>query len=89
MPNNDDGRDLLKRLVYAFIHGLTFSVGTSVTTGKKNQCTWASIHHKTSTGGGVKNHGYPDPHYFVNCHNEMNCLGVLPADALNNNGTER
>mmetsp|Transcript_16703 Transcript_16703/g.36101 ORF Transcript_16703/g.36101 Transcript_16703/m.36101 type:complete len:353 (-) Transcript_16703:938-1996(-) len=88
LPNNSGGGDLLKRLAYAFMHGLTFSVGTSVTTGKKNQCTWASIHHKTSTHGGVRKHGYPDPNYVVNCNSELDSLRVPPAHALNYNGTE-
>ncbi|KAL7526487.1 hypothetical protein ACHAXR_001512, partial [Thalassiosira sp. AJA248-18] len=88
LPNNDDGRDLLKRFAYAFQHGLTFSVGTSLTTGKKNQCTWASIHHKTSPSGGVRKHGFPDTDYFVNCNSELDTHGVPHADALDYNGTE-
>jgi hypothetical protein len=57
LPNNADGQNLLKRLKYAFLHGLTFTVGTSATTGIVNQCTWSSIHHKTSHTGGVVSHG--------------------------------
>jgi len=89
LPNSDKGRDLFKRLAYTFKHGLTFSIGTSITTGKKNQCTWASIHHKTSTEGGVEKHGFPDPNYFVNCNSELDSLGVPPARALDCDGTER
>ena len=40
LPNNADGLSLLKRLKYSFLHGLSFTVGTSVTTGIKDQCTW-------------------------------------------------
>lgn len=39
LPDNADGRNLCKRLKYAFIHGLTFTVGTSMTSGAPNQCT--------------------------------------------------
>lgn len=74
--SNTDGQELLKRLKYAFLHGLTFTVGTSITTGAKNQCTWASIHHKTSPSGGVQAHGFPDPNYFKNCNAELDGLGV-------------
>ena len=44
LPNNKDGRDLLKRLKYAFMHGLTFTVGASMTTGMSNQCTVSILH---------------------------------------------
>lgn len=84
LPNNDDGKKLLKRLKYAFEHGLTFTVGTSLTTGLHNQCTWASIHHKTSLSGGTRRHGYPDVSYFMNCNEELDGLGVPPADDLPN-----
>jgi len=40
LPNNSDGRELLKRLKFAFMHGLTFTVGTSATSGQTNQITW-------------------------------------------------
>ena len=39
LPNNADGQDLLKRLKFAFMHGLSFTVGTSFTTGMADQCT--------------------------------------------------
>lgn len=76
LPNNDDGRKLLKRLKYAFMQGLTFTVGTSLTTGKPNSVIWASIHHKTSPSGGT--HGFPDPTFFARCNSELDSLGVPP-----------
>lgn len=86
LPNNADGRDLLKRLKFAFMHGLSFTVGTSFTTGMTDQCTWASVHHKTSPTGGSRGHGYPDPDYFDNCNGELDSLGVPPALKLNDDG---
>ena len=86
LPNNTSGQDLLKRLKYAFMHGLSFTVGASIKTGRKDQCTWASIHHKTSAAGGVEEHGFPDPNYFVNCNKELDGLGVPPANLLANDG---
>jgi deltex len=74
IPNNVDGRKLLKRLEYAFSHGLTFTIGTSLSSGKVNVVTWASIHHKTSVSHGP--HGFPDPGYFYNCNEELDALGV-------------
>ena len=82
LPNNQEGQDLLKRLKYAFSRGLTFTVGTSATTGVNNQCTWASIHHKTNLTGGLGCHGFPDLNYFVNCNEELDNLGVPKAHLL-------
>ena len=79
VPDNVKGRKLLRRLVYAFLHGLTFRVGTSLTSGKSNVVTWASIHHKTNPTG---SHGFPDPHFFANCNNEMDDLGVPESSSL-------
>eukprot|EP00536_Pseudo-nitzschia_multiseries_P014174 jgi/Psemu1/291301/fgenesh1_pg.665_\ len=74
LPHNEPGRALLKRLKYAFAHGLTFRVGTSLTSGRQNQITWTSIHHKTSLNYGA--HGYPDPRYFANCNEALDALRV-------------
>lgn len=78
LPHNECGRKLLARLKYAFTHGLTFRVGTSVTTGRSNQITWTSIHHKTSFRHGA--HGYPDPRYFSNCNTSLDALRVPKAE---------
>ncbi|KAL7523187.1 hypothetical protein ACHAXR_000059, partial [Thalassiosira sp. AJA248-18] len=76
LPRNENGQALLKRLKYAFMHGLTFQVGMSITTGRANAVTWSSIHHKTSTSGGVTKHGFPDESYFSNCNEELDGLDV-------------
>ena len=122
LPNNDDGKALLKRLMFAFMHGLTFTVGVSMTSGAPNCCTvrsvfgtlltalfsilyvlsiniadlpfllfpkWASIHHKTSPTGGSSAHGFPDSDYFVNCNEELDALGVPPAQSLDDNGNAK
>mmetsp|Transcript_14535 Transcript_14535/g.18363 ORF Transcript_14535/g.18363 Transcript_14535/m.18363 type:complete len:306 (-) Transcript_14535:217-1134(-) len=82
LPNNMEGQKLLKRLKYAFSRGLTFTIGTSLTTGRPNSITWGSIHHKTSTYGGSSSHGFPDDSYFKNCHSELDALGVPTFDAI-------
>ena len=74
LPNNKEGEELLERLKYAFSRGLTFVVGTSMTTGATNVVTWATIHHKTSPTQGP--HGFPDPSFFANCNNELDNAGV-------------
>jgi len=88
LPDTGDGQDLLQRLKFAFMHGLTFRVGTSLTTGKTNVVTWASIHHKTSMYGGITRHGWPDQSYFSNANLELDGLGVPPAKLLEKNGVQ-
>jgi deltex-like protein len=80
LPNNYEGKKLLKRLKYAWSRGLTFTIGTSLTSGRKNQIVWSSIHHKTSLRGGM--HGFPDPNYFWNCNEDLDALQVPPADSF-------
>lgn len=80
LPDNYEGRQLVKRLKYAFMKGLTFVVGTSLTTGQRNVVTWASIHHKTNVSGGPRTHGFPDAGFFVNCNEELDGLSVPLAD---------
>jgi deltex len=69
LPKNPEGLNLLNRLKYAWLHGMTFTVGTSQTTGERNVVVWSSIHHKTSLHGG--SHGFPDQGYIGRC-NETN-----------------
>jgi deltex len=80
LPNNQQGQDLLKRLKYAFSHGLTFTVGTSMTTRISNVLVWSSIPHKTSMSGG--DYGWPDVNFFANCDLELDAVGVPPASQL-------
>ena len=89
LPNNIDGQNLLKRLKYAFMHGLTFTVGTSMTSRAPNQCTWSSVHHKTRPSGGLSCHGFPDPNYFVNCNKELDGLNVPSANELGDDGRKK
>jgi deltex len=80
LPETVDGHRLLKRLAYAFMHGLTFTVGVSLKTKQDNAVTWASIPHKTSLNGGQ--FGFPDPHYMDMCNNALDELEVPTADDL-------
>jgi deltex-like protein len=64
---------------YAFAHGLTFTVGTSLTTGRSNVVTWTSIPHKTSFEGPADPHGFPDDRYLANCNDALDSLGVPDA----------
>ena len=52
LPENREGRKVLKLLKRAFDQKLMFTIGRSKTTGIDNCVIWNGIHHKTSMGGG-------------------------------------
>jgi deltex-like protein len=80
LPNTRDGRRLLLRLKYAWTHGLTFCVGTSLTSGQAHVVTWTSIHHKTSLTGGP--HGFPTVGYLEHCNESLDALFVPSVEEL-------
>ena len=80
LPANEQGRDLLKRLKFAFSRGLTFDVGESITTGTQSSIIWSTIPHKTSLGPGT--FGFPDSEYFAVANKELDSLEVPSADKL-------
>ncbi|CAN0380565.1 unnamed protein product [Phaeothamnion confervicola] len=57
---------------------LTFTVGTSITTGRSNCVVWNGVHHKTSIGGGSASFGYPDPTYLDRVKEELAAKGISP-----------
>jgi deltex len=74
LPKNHEGASLLQRIKYAWLHGMTFTIGTSQTTGKSNVVVWGSIHHKTGLRG--ESHGFPDLGFVGRCNEELSALGV-------------
>ena len=67
---------VLQRIKWAFMHGLAFTIGTSMTTGAAGVITYSSLHFKTSPSGGAAAHGFPDPGYLVNISGELDSLSV-------------
>ena len=67
---------MLKLLDTSFKRKLTFTVGTSVTTGRQNQVVWNGIHHKTSMSGGSACYGYPDKTYMDRVREELAAKGI-------------
>jgi len=66
---------VLELLAEAWRRRLTFTIGTSVTTGESNTVVWNEIHHKTSITND-RGHGYPDPNYLDNVIAELAAQGV-------------
>lgn len=77
VPDTAEGREVLFLLIKAFKRKVTFTVGDSVTTGRKNVVVWNSIHHKTHTHGGTLCYGYPDPTYFNRVKLELADKGIM------------
>ena len=76
LPDTVEGKEVLALLIKSFQRKITFTVGDSVTTGRKNVVVWNSIHHKTSTHGGTLSYGYPDPTYFNRVKMEVADKGI-------------
>ncbi|XP_070540411.1 probable E3 ubiquitin-protein ligase DTX3 [Ptychodera flava] len=76
LPNTTEGQKVLSLLKTAFDRQLTFTIGTSRTTGLTDMVTWNDIHHKTSIHGGPQNFGYPDPDYLSRVKEELAAKGV-------------
>lgn len=55
---------------------LTFTIGTSVTTGTTDTVVWNEIHHKTESNSNSSGHGYPDPTYLDRVLLELAAQGV-------------
>jgi len=77
LPDNEEGNEILNLLQKAFERKLSFTIGTSVTTGQTNCVVWNGIHHKTCTSGGPTNFGYPDPTYFNRIKQELAAKGIF------------
>jgi deltex-like protein len=52
LPDNEEGRECAELLKKSFDRRLTFTIGTSVTTGRSDCVVWNGIHHKTNLYGG-------------------------------------
>eukprot|EP00106_Octopus_bimaculoides_P015127 XP_014782569.1 PREDICTED: uncharacterized protein LOC106878006 isoform X1 [Octopus bimaculoides] len=76
LPNNRDGNEVLKLLQKAFESRLTFTVGQSQTTGRKNVVIWTDINHKTSPCGGPANCGFPDASYLSLVRQQLEKKGI-------------
>lgn len=76
LPDSPKGQKVLKLLRKAWDRKLTFTIGTSVTTGASNTIVWNEIHHKTESTTNFSGHGYPDPNYLDNVTAELAAQGV-------------
>lgn len=75
LQNGPEGRRVLELLKKAFLRGLIFTVGTSLTTNQANCVTWNGIHHKTAKRGTA--HAFPDPTYYSRVTEELAAVGIF------------
>lgn len=84
VPNNPAGRDLLKRIVYAFRRGLSFAVflaPSRSTAAVASATTYKTgTLHKLTVNATLQS--WSDPTYFKRCHDQLDLLKVPPARAL-------
>ena len=73
-PEGYEVLDLLRR---SFERGLTFTIGDSLTTGRRNVVVWNGVHHKTNTNGGPAGFGFPDPGYYGRVKDELRAKGIF------------
>ncbi|XP_060006467.1 E3 ubiquitin-protein ligase DTX3L [Lagenorhynchus albirostris] len=76
LPDNEEGREVLRLLRRAFDQKLIFTVGDSRVLGVSDVITWNDIHHKTSRCGGPERYGYPDPGYLKRVKQELKDKGI-------------
>uniref|UniRef100_A0A8C5PQF5 E3 ubiquitin-protein ligase n=1 Tax=Leptobrachium leishanense TaxID=445787 RepID=A0A8C5PQF5_9ANUR len=76
LPDCPEGNKVLTLFKKAFDQRLTFTIGTSMTTGRPNVITWNDIHHKTNCTGGPQLFGYPDPTYLLRVQEELRAKGI-------------
>lgn len=67
---------VLELLRVAWDRKLTFTIGTSVTTGAADTVVWNEIHHKTESSSNHSGHGYPDSTYLDRVLLELAAQGV-------------
>jgi hypothetical protein len=78
LANSSGGRDLLKRLKYAFSRGLTFSIGTCFNTGLSDSVIWR-LTHATDHKNGTVNGTVFSPLYMIKSNQELNRFNVPSA----------
>jgi len=77
LPDNAEGRRVAALLRTAFDRRVSFTIGTSITTGRSDCVIWNGVHHKTSKTGGPQSFGYPDPAYLARVAEELAAKGVV------------
>lgn len=76
LPDNGEGRELLRLLELAWNRGLLFRIGYSLETKKTNRIIPNGIEMKIRTDGGIQNRGYPDVSYMSRLKSDLLEIGV-------------
>ncbi|KAL1518454.1 hypothetical protein AB1Y20_002746 [Prymnesium parvum] len=79
LPDDATGRRAVRLLREAFVRGVLFRVGKSLTTGEESAVVW-NLHQKTSRKGGPTRHGWPDETYLMRLESECAAVNVMLDD---------
>ena len=69
--------DLLLHRLAETLHRHSHSHTEDTSTSNFLPQVWNGIHHKTNTGGGSSNFGYPDPTYLERVKEELASKGLV------------
>ncbi|XP_026466501.1 protein deltex-like [Ctenocephalides felis] len=76
LPDNAQGRRVLRLLTIAWERRLVFTIGRSLTTGREDVVAWNGLTHKTEIGPSITGAGYPDTGYLDRLVTELLHLGI-------------
>eukprot|EP00928_Gymnodinium_smaydae_P043347 TRINITY_DN29063_c0_g1_i1.p1 TRINITY_DN29063_c0_g1~~TRINITY_DN29063_c0_g1_i1.p1 ORF type:complete len:653 (+),score=115.54 TRINITY_DN29063_c0_g1_i1:268-1959(+) len=79
LPNNEQGKMLLRLFIVAFKRRLLFGLGHSLSRGTRMPIF--NIHLKTRVLGGAARHGYPDDSYIDRTFQELSGYGICVESA--------
>lgn len=77
LPNNSEGKELIRLLHVAWDRRLLFRIGTNTKTGRKDQVIPNGFEFKVNREGGIQNYGFPDPSYMNRLKVDLKDVGVL------------
>ena len=76
LPNNTEGKKVLKLVKVAWKRKLMFTIGYSETRGVDDVIIWNGIEMKTNIKGGRGRYGWPDKSYFKRVLKQLKKKGV-------------
>ncbi|CAD5112927.1 DgyrCDS2134 [Dimorphilus gyrociliatus] len=76
LPNNEEGKELLKLLKIAFKRRLIFTIKKADNFEDEDYVTWNDIVHKTEIEPGKDTKEYPNDEYLLNLRTVLNSKGI-------------
>ena len=77
LPNNGEGREVVRLLTIAWNRGLLFRIGLNPRTSRMDQIVPNGFEFKLRKEGGLLLHGFPDPSYMNRLKSDLKDVGVV------------